>query len=332
MLADVQPREVKAEHLDLADHVVQVTGRDPVSALRMQRALGQTQVGQQLGGVGVALAAPSPVARRRSRDEREEPPVRLFGVAPGQFGRQLWEALGAGLQRRLEQRRRTRHDARHGHALGEPLDAPLKEVQRHSPHEPERLARHRRCDVGVAVAVAADPGAERQQRRDDDAGTGIGGLDGVLELSVQARYDVEQRRVEVDEPGAHLVEGGRRDRANLVRAPQLLDGARQLRPRACASSSASTSRSSSSRITANTRASLATVVRRRASVGWAVTTKRISACASSSCRLSALVPRAAMIPIASRSDPRRGAGSSLRSRVRIRRTRSLSSARFTRRK
>ena len=85
-------------------------------------------------------------------------------------------------------------------------------------------------------------------------------------------------------------------------------------------------RSSSSRSSAKMRASLETVVRRRASVGWAVRTRRTSAAASVCSSSSALVPSAASCATAACSEPRRGPGPS--SSLRIRRTRSRSSARF----
>ena len=87
-------------------------------------------------------------------------------------------------------------------------------------------------------------------------------------------------------------------------------------------------RSSSERSMEKMRASLLTVVRRRASVGCAVKTSCTSALASASCRSLALIPLAARFVIAWLSEPRRGAGASASSRARRRRTRSLSSARF----
>ena len=70
-------------------------------------------------------------------------------------------------------------------------------------------------------------------------------------------------------------------------------------------------RSSSARSSAKMRASLLSVVRRRASVGWAVMTSSTSASASASRSSVALVPPSASRAMASRSEPRRGAGASL---------------------
>ena len=48
VLADVEAGEVEAEDLDLADRVVELGGGDELPLARLQRALGEPQVGQQL--------------------------------------------------------------------------------------------------------------------------------------------------------------------------------------------------------------------------------------------------------------------------------------------
>jgi hypothetical protein len=160
VLADVQTGEVKPEHLDLADHVVQVARGDPPRALCVQRPLSQTQVGKQLAGIGIALRL-VPAARAQALvHEREELPAGLLGVTSFQLTGKLREALAAGPQRCLEQRRRPCDAAGHRHPLGQPLHAPLEVGQRRPPHQIERLACHVRCHIGVAVTVTADPRAK----------------------------------------------------------------------------------------------------------------------------------------------------------------------------
>jgi hypothetical protein len=61
---------------------------------------------------------------------------------------------------------------------------------------------------GVAVPVAADPGAEAEEGRDPQAGAGPGGLEARRELAVHRRDRVEQRALEDEQPGADLVVGG----------------------------------------------------------------------------------------------------------------------------
>ena len=48
VLADVEPGEVEAEHLDLADQVAQVARRDEAPVRRLQRPLGHPQIVEQL--------------------------------------------------------------------------------------------------------------------------------------------------------------------------------------------------------------------------------------------------------------------------------------------
>ena len=91
-------------------------------------------------------------------------------------------------------------------------------------HELQRGGAHARRDVRVAVAVAADPGAEAQQRRHRDVVVGVRRADRRLEVAVELGDDGGERRGEVDEPGLDLVEHGRRHRAQLVGDPHLLHG------------------------------------------------------------------------------------------------------------
>ena len=53
VLADVQAREVKPEHLDLADHVVEVSGGGELPGTVDQRSLHQRQVAEQLRGLAI---------------------------------------------------------------------------------------------------------------------------------------------------------------------------------------------------------------------------------------------------------------------------------------
>ena len=50
VLADVEPGEVEAEDLDLADRVVQLGGGDELALARCSERCGRPQVGEQLGG------------------------------------------------------------------------------------------------------------------------------------------------------------------------------------------------------------------------------------------------------------------------------------------
>ena len=211
---------------------------------------------------------------------------------------------------------------------GEQLDAALEEPQALLAHQLERL-RPSSAGVTNGLPSRSPPIHEPKLSSGGTVERSLGVVLGerLLEVAVDPRDRLGQRRGEVDQAAADLVEHGQRDRPQLVGAPQLLDGrqqppARVLRRRRAA-------RSSSSRSTRNTRASLSIVVRRRASVGCAVITSRSSARSSSACSSSAVDARAGQRRDAPRASSRaRGAGASRASRRRRRRTRSLSSARL----
>ena len=227
VLADVEPREVEAEDLDLADDVAQVPRGGQPAAARAQAALGPPQVGEQLGRRAVALGRMVAGRPDALAHERERAPVGLLGVELVQLLGELREALGA----RCEQSRQPLRGT--GDALGQrdPLgEQPMRSSRkrRHcSRMRRERLERHGGRHVRVAVAVAADPRAEGQQRRHDRRLVRVGLRDSRLEVAVERGHLVGERRLEEDEPTAHLVEDRRRHGAQLVRAPQLLHGRQQ---------------------------------------------------------------------------------------------------------
>ena len=93
VLAHVEQREVKAEHLDLADDVAQRVLGDERRLLPAQRLLGDAQVGEQLRGAPVAAGLA--LARRAGAggDELEQAPVGLLGGALARLGGDVGEAL-----------------------------------------------------------------------------------------------------------------------------------------------------------------------------------------------------------------------------------------------
>ena len=72
VLADVEAREVEAEHLDLADHVAQVAGGGERPWPLAQGALGRAQVGEQLVRGRVAAPARRGASRARARAMNEK--------------------------------------------------------------------------------------------------------------------------------------------------------------------------------------------------------------------------------------------------------------------
>ena len=78
-------------------------------------------------------------------------------------------------------------------------------------------------DVGVAVAVAAHPGAEAQQGGHGEGMARIVAGERRLEVGIDAGHDLPQRVLEVVEPVVHLVEDGGRALVDLFREPQRRD-------------------------------------------------------------------------------------------------------------
>jgi hypothetical protein len=126
----------------------------------------------------------------------------------------------ASSSKRLAQRRRCAARGADRQVRVHPVDA--------APQQPQReqlvlaqgglgdLAR----DVGVAVAVAADPRPEAQEAADGDRARPGRRRDGAGQLPVQARDQVEQHRVDPVQAVADLVDHRRWARTGLVGQPQ----------------------------------------------------------------------------------------------------------------
>ena len=176
---------------------------------------------------GAPYPPPSPDARRAHAlgHQREVAPERLLRVARqpprGLLGEQLAQRRQSAAQLVAD----AHQPLRQGHALGQHLDPRLQQVQTRNAHHLQRGRGHPGRDVRVAVAIAAHPRPERDQRRHRDPLARIALLDRRLELAVELRHHAVQRRGEVDEPAVDLVGGGGGGGADLVGAPQLLDRA-----------------------------------------------------------------------------------------------------------
>ena len=226
VLAHVQAGEVEAEDLDLADHVVQVARGGGAARAQAQGVGGRAQVPEQLLGPGVG-AGPAAARGPHARDGvGERAPVGLLGVALAHPLGQLGEQLGAPLQHLGDGVGAAADPLGVGQALGQYLQPALQERQAAVAHQVQRLQRHLGRHVRVAVAVAADPGAEAQQRGHRHA-AGVGAGHGGLQVAVDPRHGVGQRGLEVDDAAAHLVDHRQRGGPQLVRAPQLLHGRAQ---------------------------------------------------------------------------------------------------------
>ena len=131
---------------------------------------------------------------------------------------------------------------------------------------------HRGGDVGVAVAVSADPAAEAQKgRRQRGPAARVARAQGAVQRSVDLGHREEKRLVEHGHDRAHLVERLDLRRTQLPGAPQDVDLLDEPAPRL--DTLALRTRGSSSRSSCSPARRIAvTTARRRASVGWAVKT------------------------------------------------------------
>jgi hypothetical protein len=84
-------------------------------------------------------------------------------------------------------------------------------------HELQRRHGHRGGHERVAVAVATDPRAEHEQRR-DRLSSRLGVLldDRRLQIAIDPRHGVGKRGGEVDEPGPDLIRDGALGRSQVV--------------------------------------------------------------------------------------------------------------------
>ena len=238
--------------------------------------------------------------------EREDAAVGLLRIALQELGGQRLEALGVPAL--------DRGDAAAGPVRRSDRDTRSASVTRSSSRcrersrmKVERVDGHGGRDVRVAVAVAADPRAEGQS----SGGTARPRRGRRRRPRPRVAVGAPARR----RPGWKTTRPPRTSSSTVERparsssGPQLLHGGQQPAA-ACASAPGTAARSSRSRRAPKTRASFSGVVRRRASVGWAVRTRRTSARASRAASSWAVVPSSRRRSTASRNGPARGAGAS----------------------
>ena len=228
VLAQVEAREVEAEDLGLPHERPQPPLREPLAPVPAQPRLQQPQVGEQLRNVGVGprsdtvVGAPGP--RRRFEGGAEAPvdveellAVRLAAVALLAALRLVREHLGVAAQAR-EKLVVDAQPLGRAEVAVEPLDAAAQQPQREVVVRPQRFLGHLDGDVGIAVAVAADPAAEAQERGAHARPRVVLGHR-PLEGGAHLRCEVVER-LEVVEPVAHLVHHVRLVGARLLRLPE----------------------------------------------------------------------------------------------------------------
>ena len=195
-----------------------------------QRLLHHPQIEDQLVGIGVSRTRPTDILTldagacgvELAQHEREELAVRLAGIARAdriRFAACLERAAELGAELRGH-RQRALGD---GQRLGERNDALAVMAERGERIQPQRPARDLGGDPGVAVAVAADPRAELEERRQLEARAGIMLGEREIEQAEHFRRLLEQRLVEEMQAPQHFVLDGGLFEMQLARHPDELD-------------------------------------------------------------------------------------------------------------
>jgi hypothetical protein len=228
---------VEAERRQLPAQLLDIPVRDALQAIGDEGPVDLLELGLELARQGIAArrrrvaGQPLPGPPEAFGHEPEAASIRLAREAARELPLEIGEAFGIAGQalrdrRAGHQRRRDRDRLHEPHRHG--LVAPQDMVGL----DPQRREGRRRGDGRVAVAIAADPGAELQERPGSGwpgAGpTAVGGgprggdkrVQGGVEGPVQPRDHPEQGRVEEGHRAADLVERARADDPGVGRAPQ----------------------------------------------------------------------------------------------------------------
>ncbi len=238
VLPNIQPRHVQAKHLRLIAHPGQVGVGQVGQAVGPQRGIHQRQRFLQIGHraqphrrIGHPFQAANHVAARRfgqiGLDHRRPEAVGFVGVAGLQKG-DVFGAVARGGQRRLQLRADGCQLVRHAQRPIEVTRSSAVALHAQPTMQAEGLGGHIGRHVGVAVAVAANPGAKGEETFGPIHRGVMGGQSGG-HCGVNIRQHVPQGNVEVVEAGAHFVGDGGFGAAALVRQPERGDFGGDLR-------------------------------------------------------------------------------------------------------
>ena len=222
---------MEAEHLDRADQRLQARRGQQAAVLLAERVVDGAQVGQELLGRGVGVLRRHRVARglaarelaQRGREPRIDAGQRaaiglVLAVLAG-VGRTLGQRLH--LDRDVDQGGRERQFAAQVVHLGEVV------AQRQLGLAAQRVLEGLGRDVGVAVAVAADPLAHAQEGRDRGRLAAL--RQRLLEVGIDARDLAQEGGLVVAQRVLDLVGHGELGEAQQARLPQLRDADADLR-------------------------------------------------------------------------------------------------------
>ena len=229
VLSDLKAEGVEAEGLHLPAEVEQVAIRDPAEALGDERVPQLVQDTDERPGcreAAVARRIADQVATGPTQallDEREPLAVGLLREASTHVGGGLRQVVLVARQLRPEEGTQPTGGGIGRDGLGQPVDDGLVPPQHVVGLDAQGLAGDRRRDVGIAIAVATDPGPPLHEgahsRRPGPGharvtcrgqGWGAAAVERVIEHAVQAGRHHEQGLVEERHRAADLVERCRR--------------------------------------------------------------------------------------------------------------------------
>ena len=237
--------------------------------------LDQPQVGEEVRGAAVGqVGVPEPGRLQPPGQVEQVGPVRLVRAS----GPPARPAAPGGPSRpppgpRRTPRRRRRRARVHGQRAADPGGRVLQRAQHVVGLDDRGLPGHLRGHERVAVPVGADPAAEPQERRDLRRARGrcpAPAARGPSPGRARARPGTASRRTRPSPCGPRR--SGHGVDPQLRGAPQQVDLLAQLRGAVLAARSAPRRASSSASTRTLIRRSAAATARRRASVGWAVST------------------------------------------------------------
>ena len=253
VLADLEGGEVEAERLHLPAEVLQAAVGQALQAVRDEGVAQLVELQEQLARPSVASALRSRLLGKvRSRpaealgDRPEPSPIGLVGEAgrhrPHRLGEVILVAREAAHERRRGRDARQGPRRQHRHQPGRNRLVAVKQVVG---LDPERLHRGLGSHVGVTIAIAADPRAPGQERRNGgrsrSRATVVRGgrarrrtgprdpleladrVQGAVRRAVQVRCRGEDGGIEEHHRRADLVERRRPGVAQVGRAPEERD-------------------------------------------------------------------------------------------------------------
>ena len=230
VLPHVQPAQVKTEGVQRIPQPGQPVVGQQCAAVRAQRGVDDVEIGPHLHRAGVGLQAQIQImlghpVQHGPGGGRQPPAHHPDGPAVGLVGAGVVEAVLPECGQRVVD---VDQPHRHRQLLLQPVQ--LVEVVR------ERgvggtgggKLHHLGGDVGVAVAVTADPRTGPQDRARQQFGAGPAAAQSVAHRGVDLRHHLEERRRVVPQPGLDLVGNLQARQANQRGLPQREDLAAEL--------------------------------------------------------------------------------------------------------